>query len=113
MIVALCGLLLTGYPVAFALGGTALLFAALGYLFGVFSPGFLQALPQRIYGVMTNEVLIALPLFIYMGVMLERSKVAEDLLDTIGRLLGRLPGGLGYAVTIVGALLGASTGVVG
>jgi tripartite ATP-independent transporter DctM subunit len=73
----------------------------------------LQALPQRIYGIMTNEVLIAIPLFIYMGVMLERSKVAEDLLDTAGRLLGRVPGGLGYAVTIVGALLAASTGIVG
>jgi tripartite ATP-independent transporter DctM subunit len=113
MFVAVFGALLTGYPVAFALGGTAFLFALLAHFLGVFDLAFLQALPQRIYGIMTNEVLIAIPLFIYMGVMLERSKVAEDLLDTAGRLLGRVPGGLGYAVTIVGALLAASTGIVG
>ena len=113
MFAAVFGALLTGYPVAFALGGTAFLFALLAHLLGVFDLAFLQALPQRIYGIMTNEVLIAIPLFIYMGVMLERSKVAEDLLDTAGRLLGRVPGGLGYAVTVVGALLAASTGIVG
>ena len=113
MFAAVMGALLTGYPVAFALGGTACLFALIAHLLGVFDLAFLQALPQRIYGIMTNEVLIAIPLFIYMGVMLERSKVAEDLLDTAGRLLGRVPGGLGYAVTIVGALLAASTGIVG
>jgi tripartite ATP-independent transporter DctM subunit len=113
MFAAVFGALLTGYPVAFALGGTAFLFALIAHFLGVFDLGFLQALPQRIYGIMTNEVLIAIPLFIYMGVMLERSKVAEDLLDTAGRMLGRVPGGLGYAVTIVGALLAASTGIVG
>jgi tripartite ATP-independent transporter DctM subunit len=113
MFVGVCALLLTGYPVAFALGGTALLFAALGWALGVFDLGFLQALPQRLFGTMTNEVLIAIPLFIYMGVMLERSKVAEDLLSTAGRLMGAVPGGLGLAVTAVGALLAASTGVVG
>jgi len=113
MFAAVFGALLTGYPVAFALGGTAFLFALLAHFLGVFDLAFLQALPQRIYGIMTNEVLIAIPLFIYMGVMLERSKVAEDLLDTAGRLLGRVPGGLGYAVTVVGALLAASTGIVG
>jgi tripartite ATP-independent transporter DctM subunit len=113
MFAAVMGALLSGYPVAFALGGTAFFFALLAHLLGVFDLAFLQALPQRIYGIMTNEVLIAIPLFIYMGVMLERSKVAEDLLDTAGRLLGRVPGGLGYAVTIVGALLAASTGIVG
>jgi tripartite ATP-independent transporter DctM subunit len=113
MFAAVFGALLTGYPVAFALGGTAFLFALIGHLLGVFDLAFLQALPQRIYGIMTNDVLIAIPLFIYMGVMLERSKVAEDLLDTAGRLLGRVPGGLGYAVTVVGALLAASTGIVG
>jgi tripartite ATP-independent transporter DctM subunit len=113
MFAAVMGALLSGYPVAFALGGTAFLFALLAHFLGVFDLAFLQALPQRIYGIMTNEVLIAIPLFIYMGVMLERSKVAEDLLDTAGRLLGRVPGGLGYAVTIVGALLAASTGIVG
>ena len=113
MFVAVVGLLLTGYPVAFALAGTALLFALLGHTLGAFDVAFLQALPQRIYGVMTNEVLIAIPLFVFMGVMLERSKVAEDLLEAAGRLFGRVPGGLGYAVTIVGALLAASTGVIG
>jgi len=113
MFAAVFGALLTGYPVAFALGGTAFLFALIAHFLGVFDLGFLQALPQRIYGIMTNEVLIAIPLFIYMGVMLERSKVAEDLLDTAGRALGRVPGGLGYAVTAIGALLAASTGIVG
>jgi tripartite ATP-independent transporter DctM subunit len=113
MFAAVFAVLLSGYPVAFALGGTALVFALIAHLLGVFDLAFLQALPQRIYGIMTNEVLIAIPLFIYMGVMLERSKVAEDLLDTAGRMLGRVPGGLGYAVTIVGALLAASTGIVG
>jgi tripartite ATP-independent transporter DctM subunit len=113
MFAAVIGFLLTGYPVAFALGGTALLFALLGHFTGVFDLSLLQALPQRIYGVMTNDVLIAIPLFVFMGVMLERSKIAEQLLETAGRLFGRLPGGLGYSVTIVGALLAASTGVVG
>ncbi|MEX2129812.1 MAG: TRAP transporter large permease subunit [Xanthobacteraceae bacterium] len=113
MFAAVLGLLLAGYPVAFVLGGTAIIFSFAGHFLGVFDLGLLQALPQRIYGVMTNEVLIAIPLFVFMGVMLERSKVAEDLLDTVGRLFGRVAGGLGYAVTIVGALLGASTGVVG
>jgi tripartite ATP-independent transporter DctM subunit len=113
MFATVFAVLLSGYPVAFALGGTALVFALIAHLLGVFDLAFLQALPQRIYGIMTNEVLIAIPLFIYMGVMLERSKVAEDLLDTAGRLLGRVPGGLGYAVTIVGSLLAASTGIVG
>jgi tripartite ATP-independent transporter DctM subunit len=113
LFVAVLGLLLAGYPVAFVLGGTAILFGFIGHLLGVFDIWLLQALPQRIYGVMTNEVLIAIPLFVFMGTMLERSKVAEDLLDTVGRMFGSLPGGLAYAVTIVGALLGASTGVVG
>ncbi len=113
MFAAVIGLLLTGYPVAFALSGTALLFAVLGHLVGVFDLALLQALPQRIYGIMTNDVLLAIPLFVFMGVMLERSKVAEDLLESAGRLFGRVPGGLGYAVTLVGALLAASTGVIG
>ena len=105
--------LLTGIPVAFALAGTALLFAGLGWALGVFNPNFVAFLPQRIFGVMTNEVLIAVPLFIVMGVTLERSKVAEDLLEALGSLFGRLSGGLGMSVTIVGALLAASTGIVG
>ena len=113
MFVAVIGLLLTGYPVAFALSGTALLFAIAGHFAGAFDLALLQALPQRIYGIMTNDVLLAIPLFVFMGVMLERSKVAEDLLESAGRLFGRVPGGLGYAVTLVGALLAASTGVIG
>ncbi len=113
MIVGLCGFVLLGYPVSFTLAGTALVFALAGMAIGVFDPAFLGVLPHRIYGVMTNEVLIAIPLFIFMGVMLERSKVAEELLDTMGQLFGRLRGGLGISVSIVGAMLAASTGIVG
>jgi len=105
--------LLAGYPVALSLGGTALVFALVGEWFGLFDPAFIAALPNRIYGVMTNETLIAVPLFVFMGVMLERSKVAEDLLDTMAMLFGPLRGGLGISVTVVGMLLAASTGIVG
>jgi tripartite ATP-independent transporter DctM subunit len=105
--------LLLGYPVALALGGTALAFAFLGEGMGLFDPAFLAALPNRIYGVMTNETLIAVPLFVFMGVMLERSRVAESLLDTMAMLFGPLRGGLGISVTVVGMLLAASTGIVG
>ncbi len=113
MFVVACLVLLAGYPVAFTLAGTAVAFAAIGWLAGVFDPTFLSALPQRVFGIMTNPVLISVPLFVFMGVMLERSKVAELLLETMGRLFGRLPGGLGISVTLVGALLAASTGIVG
>ena len=113
MVVAVCGLLFAGYPVALTLGGVSLAFAALGHLTGVMSFGFLGALPQRVFGVMTNEVLLAIPLFIFMGVMLERSRIAEDLLETMGRLFGTLRGGLGISVAIVGTLLAAAKGVVG
>ncbi len=113
MFATACVFLLSGFPVAFTLGGTALLFAALATLLGVFDVAFLTALPHRIFGTMTNEVLIAVPLFVVMGVMLERSKVAEDLLDNMGRLFGKLRGGLGISVSVVGALLAASTGIVG
>ena len=113
MFVVACGVLLAGYPVAFTLAGTAILFAGLGWSLGVFDATFLSALPQRIFGIMTNPVLISVPLFVFMGVMLERSKVAELLLETMGRLFGRIPGGLGFSVTLVGALLAASTGIVG
>ncbi|WMS41101.1 TRAP transporter large permease subunit [Acuticoccus sp. MNP-M23] len=106
-------LLLTGFPVAFTLAGTGLLFAVVGHTFGVFDFAFVNALPQRIYGTMTNEVLIAVPLFVFMGVLLERSRVAEELLETMGQLFGPMRGGLGIAVCIVGALLAASTGIVG
>jgi tripartite ATP-independent transporter DctM subunit len=113
MFLALCVLVLLGYPIAFTLAGTALLFGLLGMSMGVFDADFLGVFPNRIFGVMTNEVLIAVPLFIFMGVMLERSKVAEELLDTMGQLFGRLRGGLGISVSVVGALLAASTGIVG
>jgi len=105
--------LLTGYPVAFALGGTALLFAAIGTISGTFDTGLLTAMPSRLYGIMTNATLIAVPLFVFMGVMLERSRVAEQLLETMAALFGPLRGGLGISVTVVGMLLAASTGIVG
>ncbi len=105
--------LMLGYPVAFTLGGVSLLFAFAGEWFGVFDDAFLEALPNRLYGIMTNETLIAVPLFVFMGVMLERSKVAEELLDTMAALFGRMRGGLGISVTLVGMLLAASTGIVG
>jgi len=113
MFLALCLLILLGFPVAFTLAGTSLLFAGIGYALGVFDSSFFGFFPNRIYGVMKNEVLIAVPLFVFMGVMLERSKVAEELLDTMGQLFGTLRGGLGISVTVVGALLAASTGIVG
>ncbi|MEJ2622493.1 MAG: TRAP transporter large permease subunit [Candidatus Thiodiazotropha sp.] len=108
-----CLVLLFGYPVAFSLGGTSLAFAWLGTYTGQFDDAFLHALPNRLYGIMTNETLIAVPLFVFMGVMLERSRVAENLLDTMASLFGSLRGGLGISVTIVGMLLAASTGIVG
>jgi tripartite ATP-independent transporter DctM subunit len=105
--------LLAGYPVAFTLAGTALLFAGFGQMVGHFDSAFLEALPNRLYGIMTNQILIAVPLFVFMGVMLERSKIAEDLLETMARLFGKKRGGLGFSVIIVGMLLAASTGIVG
>lgn len=110
---AVCLLLMLGYPVAFTLAGVALLFAGLGILLGHFDPNLLLALPDRLYGTMTNVTLIAVPLFVFMGVMLERSRLAEDLLSNMARACGRLPGGLGLSVILVGALLAASTGIVG
>ncbi|MDX1823624.1 MAG: TRAP transporter large permease subunit [Thiohalomonadales bacterium] len=115
LIMFLCAglVLLSGYPVAFSLGGTALLFALIGQLTGTFDAAFLSALPNRLYGIMTNVTLIAVPLFVFMGVMLERSRVADQLLSTMARLFGPLRGGLGISVTVVGMLLAASTGIVG
>ena len=113
MVVAVCGFLFFGYPVALTLGGVSLAFAALGHITGAMGFSFLGALPQRVYGVMTNEVLLAIPLFIFMGVMLERSRIAEELLETMGRLFGALRGGLGISVAMVGTLLAAAKGVVG
>lgn len=106
-------MLLSGFPVAFTLAGTALLFAGIGSLSGDFDPAFLQALPNRLYSIMMNQTLIAVPLFVFMGVMLERSRIAENLLDTMARLFGSLRGGIGISVTLVGMLLAASTGIVG
>ena len=105
--------LLAGYPVAFSLAGTALGFALVGEWLGSFDAAFLQALPNRLFGIMTNETLVAVPLFVFMGVMLERSRIAENLLETMSALFGRLRGGLGISVTLVGMLLAASTGIVG
>lgn len=107
--------LLAGYPVALTLGGVALIFALIGIAAGVFPESFLKAFPSRIEGsaIMQSQTLLAVPLFVIMGVILERSRVAEDLLAIAGRLLGRMPGGLGYSVVLVGTLLAASTGIVG
>ncbi|MDE2850031.1 MAG: TRAP transporter large permease subunit [Acidobacteriota bacterium] len=102
-----------GYPVAFSLGGTALIFAVIGIELGLFSWNLLYAFPERVFGVMSNGVLLAVPFFIFMGTMLEKSQLAEDLLRTIGMLFGRLRGGLALAVVVVGAMLAAATGVVG
>jgi len=106
-------LLLAGFPVAFSLGGTALIFAFAGVIGGGFESAFLSGLPSRIFGIMTNETLIAVPLFVFMGITLERARIAEDLLDTLSALFGSLRGGLGISVTLVGMLLAASTGIVG
>ena len=113
MLVSLLAVLMTGFPVAFTLSGVALFFGVIGSCFDLFDMALIQALPNRIYGIMTNDLLIAVPLFVFMGVMLERSKIAEELLDTMAHLLGSMKGGLGISVTIVGALLAASTGIVG
>ena len=102
-----------GFPVAFTLSGVALLAALLGNAFGIFELVFVAALPNRMYGIMTNDLLIAVPLFVFMGVMLERSKLAEELLETIALLLSGVRAGLGIAVSLVGGLLAASTGIVG
>ena len=108
-----CGALMAGYPVAFTLAGMSLIFAAIGSVAGVFDPAFLEALPNRLYGIMTNQTLIAVPLFVFMGITLERSKIAEALLESIAALFGGRRGGLGIAVLLVGMLLAASTGIVG
>ncbi|MEM8498459.1 MAG: TRAP transporter large permease subunit [Pseudomonadota bacterium] len=113
MFVVICLVLIIGYPVAFSLAGTALLFAAVGAVSGVFDAAFLAALPNRIFGTINNVTLIAVPLFVLMGIMLERSKVAEALLQNMAAVFGQMRGGLGVSVIVVGALLAASTGIVG
>jgi TRAP-type mannitol/chloroaromatic compound transport system permease large subunit len=112
MFASLVIFLLLGYPVAFSLAANGLIFGLVGIELGLFRPDFLQALPERIYGIMNNDVLLAIPFFTFMGLILERSGMAEDLLDTIGQLFGTVRGGLAYAVVFVGALLAATTGVV-
>ncbi len=106
-------LLLLGYPVAMTLAGTALISAGIGMAFGVFDPSFIMATPNRMFGIITNQTLIAVPLFVLMGVILEKSKIAENLLDSMSRMFGSFPGGLGLSVTLVGMLMAASTGIVG
>ncbi|MGB1581881.1 MAG: TRAP transporter large permease [Nevskiales bacterium] len=113
MFVAVCGVLLLGFPVAFTLGGVALLFGGLGVVIGAFSVSELWDISSRLFGIMRNETLIAVPLFVFMGVMLERAKIAEELLESMAALFGGLRGGLGFSVVLVGALLAASTGIVG
>lgn len=113
LLVALCATMMLGFPVAFTLSGIAVLFAVAGAALGEFDMIFFHAIPSRIFGVMSNEVLVAVPLFVFMGVMLERSRIADDLLTTMGQCFGRVRGGLAISVTLVGVLLAASTGIVG
>jgi len=113
LFIAVIILLLAGFPVAFSLGGTALIFALAGVLAGGFEAAFLAGLPSRVFGIMVNDTLIAVPLFVFMGITLERARIAEELLETLSSLFGSLRGGLGISVTVVGMLLAASTGIVG
>src|SRR6202521_6152939 len=112
MFAMLIVLLMIGYPVAFSLSANGLLFGVLAIHYGLLGPELIQALPQRIFGIMGNDTLLAVPFFTFMGLILERSGMAEDLLDTVGQLFGPVRGGLAYAVVFVGALLAATTGVV-
>jgi tripartite ATP-independent transporter DctM subunit len=113
LLVTVLGTLLLGYPISFTLPGTALVFALIGWAFGAFDLSYFNSLPLRYWGLATNDVLVAVPLFVIMGVTLERSKIAEELLTTMGVLMGELKGGLGYATVVVATLLAASTGIVG
>ncbi len=113
MFACVCVTLMLGYPVAYTLAGTALLFAGGGILFGHFDPAFLNAMPARLFGTINNVTLIAVPLFVMMGVILEKSRVAEELLDSMAKVFSGLRGGLGISVVVVGAMLAASTGIVG
>ena len=113
MFAVTCVVLIMGFPVAFTLAGTSLIFACIGWWFGIFDFRLLGGLPSRYFGTMVNEVLVAVPLFVFMGVMLERARIADQLLQTMGLLFARVRGGLAVSVTIVGALLAASTGIVG
>ena len=112
MFAALMGAILLGFPVSFSIAGVAVIFAYLGWMLGQMDITLLGALGQRVFGVLTNPILIAIPLFVLMGALLEKSRIAEGLLDTMGRLFGQLRGGLGISVVLVGTLLPASTGIV-
>src|SRR3546814_1020630 len=112
MFAALVVFLLLGYPVAFALSFVGLGFGLIGIALGQFSGDFFHVLPERMWGIVANDTLLAIPFFTFMGLILERSGMAEDLLDTVGQLFGPVRGGLAYAVVFVGALLAATTGVV-
>ena len=113
MLLVLFSCLMSGFPVAFTISGVSLLFALIGSLIGVFDLSFVSAFPNRIYGIMTNDLLISVPLFVFMGVMLQKSKIAEELLESMGIIMQNIRSGLTISVTIVGALLAASTGIVG
>ena len=113
LFLAIAVALMAGFPVAFTLAGVGLLMAGIGVLTGTFDPAFLEAFPNRVYGIMSNDTLIAVPVFVFMGVMLERSRMADQLLQALAAVMRRVPGGLGLAVMFVGTLLAASTGIVG
>jgi tripartite ATP-independent transporter DctM subunit len=113
LFVAVCLVLMLGFPVAFSLAGTSLIIAGFGYLAGSFDGAFLSALPNRIFGILGNQILIAVPLFVFMGIMLEKSRIAERLLHNMALLFGPLRGGLGISVILVGMLMAASTGIIG
>jgi tripartite ATP-independent transporter DctM subunit len=113
LFVAVCLVLMLGFPVAFSLAGTSLIIAGIGYLAGTFDGAFLSALPNRIFGILGNQILIAVPLFVFMGIMLEKSRIAERLLHNMALLFGPLRGGLGISVILVGMLMAASTGIIG
>ena len=113
LFVSICLVLMLGFPVAFSLAGTSLIVAGFGYLAGSFDGAFLSALPNRIFGILSNQILIAVPLFVFMGIMLEKSRIAERLLQNMALLFGPLRGGLGISVIFVGMLMAASTGIIG
>ena len=113
LFIVMCASLLLGFPVAFTLGGVSLIFASLGSIFGIFDLYLLETIPNRLFGIMTNSTLVAVPLFVFMGVILEKSKIAEKLLESMSEIFGNLKSGLGISVIIVGTLLAASTGIVG
>lgn len=113
LFISVCLVLMLGFPVAFSLAGTSLIVAGIGYITGTFDGAFLSALPNRLFGILSNQILIAVPLFVFMGIMLEKSRIAERLLQNMALLFGPLRGGLGISVIIVGMLMAASTGIIG